>query len=192
MRTSKANPKLVFIYGPPGVGKLTVAKELAKLTGFKLFHNHLTVDLIHSLFNRDQEIFHHLVRKYRQELLTIAAREKVNCIFTFVYYAKEDDPIVRKLLSGARKHGAEVLFIKLHCKDAELYKRVKNPSRQAYRKLKKINTLKSIMREKDFVSVIPFGESLVIDNTKLSPKKTAEKIIKHYKLSKVKRGPLGR
>ncbi len=35
--------RLVFIYGPPGVGKLTVARELAALTGFKLFHNHLTV-----------------------------------------------------------------------------------------------------------------------------------------------------
>ena len=31
--------KLVFIYGPPAVGKLTVAKELAALTGFKVFHN---------------------------------------------------------------------------------------------------------------------------------------------------------
>jgi len=34
--------KLVFIYGPPAVGKLTVANALAKVTGFKVFHNHLT------------------------------------------------------------------------------------------------------------------------------------------------------
>ena len=33
--------KHLFLYGAPAVGKLTVAKELADLTGYKLFHNHL-------------------------------------------------------------------------------------------------------------------------------------------------------
>ncbi|MBD0327065.1 MAG: AAA family ATPase, partial [Pyrinomonadaceae bacterium] len=42
--------KLIFLHGLPGVGKLTVARELAKLTGFKVFHNHLAVDLVESLF----------------------------------------------------------------------------------------------------------------------------------------------
>jgi tRNA uridine 5-carbamoylmethylation protein Kti12 len=31
--------KLIFLYGPPAVGKLTVAQELVTLTGYKLFHN---------------------------------------------------------------------------------------------------------------------------------------------------------
>jgi tRNA uridine 5-carbamoylmethylation protein Kti12 len=35
--------KLIFISGMPAVGKLTVAQELAKLTGYRPFHNHLTV-----------------------------------------------------------------------------------------------------------------------------------------------------
>lgn len=38
--------KLVFIYGMPAAGKLTVAKELAGLSGYKLFHNHQVVDLL--------------------------------------------------------------------------------------------------------------------------------------------------
>ena len=37
---------LVFIYGPPGVGKLTTARALAELTGFRVFHDHLTVNLV--------------------------------------------------------------------------------------------------------------------------------------------------
>lgn len=28
--------KLLFLYGPPAVGKLTVANEISKLTGFKV------------------------------------------------------------------------------------------------------------------------------------------------------------
>ena len=47
--------KLIFLHGLPGVGKLTVARQLAALTGFKLFHNHLTVDLVTSVFEFGSE-----------------------------------------------------------------------------------------------------------------------------------------
>ena len=42
--------RLVFVYGPPGVGKLTVARELAGRTGFKLLPNHLTANLASALY----------------------------------------------------------------------------------------------------------------------------------------------
>ena len=45
--------KLILLYGPPAVGKLTIAKEIARLTGFKLFHAHLTSDLVEAIFPRD-------------------------------------------------------------------------------------------------------------------------------------------
>src|SRR3712207_8263459 len=32
---------LLFLHGPPAVGKLTVARRVAELTGWRLFHNHL-------------------------------------------------------------------------------------------------------------------------------------------------------
>jgi hypothetical protein len=35
---------LVYIYGPPASGKLTIAGRLSELTGIPLFHNHLTVN----------------------------------------------------------------------------------------------------------------------------------------------------
>ena len=37
--------KLVLLTGPQAVGKMTVGQELAKITGLKLFHNHMTIDL---------------------------------------------------------------------------------------------------------------------------------------------------
>lgn len=38
--------KLVIIFGPQAVGKMTVGQELEKLTGLKLFHNHMTIELV--------------------------------------------------------------------------------------------------------------------------------------------------
>ena len=41
---------LVYIYGPPASGKLTVATRLSALTGMPLFHNHLTVNAVTPVF----------------------------------------------------------------------------------------------------------------------------------------------
>ena len=47
----KPKKKVIVLYGPPGVGKLTVAEELVKKTGYKLFHVHMLADLAHALFD---------------------------------------------------------------------------------------------------------------------------------------------
>ncbi|MDP9995092.1 cytidylate kinase [Variovorax boronicumulans] len=38
--------KLVFIHGPVASGKLTIARELGRLSGLAVFHNHLVVDAV--------------------------------------------------------------------------------------------------------------------------------------------------
>ena len=47
---------LVIIFGPPAVGKMTVGLELERLTGFRLFHNHMTVDPVIRLFPFDSAL----------------------------------------------------------------------------------------------------------------------------------------
>src|SRR6185503_19729648 len=42
--------QIIFLYGRPGVGKLTVGEHLAAETGYNLLHNHSVVDLVSSLF----------------------------------------------------------------------------------------------------------------------------------------------
>ena len=42
--------KLVFILGDAAVGKMTVGQELMKLTGLRLFHNHMTIEPVIALF----------------------------------------------------------------------------------------------------------------------------------------------
>ena len=48
--------KLVIIIGPPAVGKMTIGQALEKITDLKLFHNHMSIELvlIWSVENTDQ------------------------------------------------------------------------------------------------------------------------------------------
>src|SRR6266498_2479079 len=75
--------KLIFLHGAPAVGKLTIARELARLTGFRLFHNHLTVDLVSSLFPFGSEPFIRLREQIWLAAFAEAARDNVSLIFTF-------------------------------------------------------------------------------------------------------------
>jgi hypothetical protein len=52
--------KLILLYGPLAAGKLTIAKEIARLTGFKVFHSHLSVNLVEAIFSRGTHAYRRL------------------------------------------------------------------------------------------------------------------------------------
>lgn len=47
--------KFIIIFGPQAVGKMTVGQELERITDLKLFHNHMTIDLLHPYFGFSSE-----------------------------------------------------------------------------------------------------------------------------------------
>ena len=97
--------KLIFIYGPPAIGKLTVAKELVKLTNYKLFHNHMTLDTVAPILEFDTDAFWGLVERLRLLILEEAAKQKVKgTIFTYCYDYPEDGKWIRKLVKTIEKH----------------------------------------------------------------------------------------
>ena len=75
--------KLIFIHGAPAVGKLTIARELAGLTGLRLFHNHLTVDLVSAVFDFGTEPFVILREQIWLSVFREAAKHNISLIFTF-------------------------------------------------------------------------------------------------------------
>lgn len=174
--------RLLFIYGPPGVGKLTVARELAALTGLKLFHNHLTVDLVSAVFPRSHRSFGPLITRFRREVFAEASRADVDLIFTYVYAHPTDDSDVRTLIDPVLSAGGTVHFVQLTCHQDQLLQRVANESRRAYRKLNDPETVASLMETHNLISPIPFAESLTIDVTNLSPSESAAQIASHYSL----------
>jgi len=175
--------KLVFVYGPPASGKLTVASELAKLTGFKLFHNHVSIQFVQSIFEFGTKTFWRLTGKYRLEMIEEAAKEGIDTIFTFVYSKGEDDQWVKLILQTVRSHGGHVCFVRLYCDRDELVRRVKASQRKKLGKVGTEKMLSDLFRKHNLDLEIPFQRSMSIDTTNRTPKSVAKPIARRYKLS---------
>lgn len=176
--------KLVFIYGPPAVGKLTVAKIIAGKTKYKLFHNHLTVDLLSPIFQWGSKPFEELNEKLRLMIFKKGAEENINgIIFTFVYAQPEDDKFVKKVVKIIKEAKGEVCFVQLICNKKDLLERVKHNSRKQYKKIDTEEKLNDMLSKWSLFTPIKNQNNLIIDTTKLQAEETAQEIISHYKLT---------
>ena len=167
--------KLVFIYGPPAVGKLTIAKELAAATGYKLFHNHLTRDLVRDIYADELHEQYQLVNDLRTTVFSYAAQHDTDMIFTFVYENIEDDATVQGIVESVMSQGGEVIFVELKASTDALLERVSNESRKDYAKLTDPVILKSLI-ETDRYGSVPYDRILKVD-TSQSDSSQAVKII---------------
>lgn len=169
--------RLVLLYGLPGVGKLSVARELAALTGYRLFHNHLTVDLVTSVFDFGSEPFVDL----REEIwLSVISRAVVEAlpglIFTFVFERTVRDGFLERLIDAVEDHGGEVLLVELQCAPEELERRLADPGRAAFGKLRSVELYRQLSQDGAFdIPPLP-RKPLVIDTTWLSPGEAARAI----------------
>jgi shikimate kinase len=175
--------RLIFIYGPPASGKLTVATELAKLTGFKLFDNHVSIRFVQSIFEFGTKTFVRLTTRYRLEMIEEAAKAEIDTIFTFVYGKGEDDEFVRHVLRKVRLNGGVVCFVRLSCDREELVRRVKATQRRKMGKVGTAKALNELFRRYKLDSEIPFQQSLSINTTSRTPESAAKAIIRQFKLS---------
>ncbi len=174
---------LVFIHGPPASGKLTVAKELAKITKYRLCHNHLSNDLVSSVLDFGKGSFWEIVRDIRLQILEAAAKNKTEgVIVTYCYSQGEDEKDIQRYMARLKKYRVRFLFVHLHCDPQELLRRVKEPSRQKYKKIQRTTTLKALLKKKEFFTPIRHDSTISIDNTNRSPKTVARKIKKAFQL----------
>jgi len=173
---------LIFIYGPPGVGKLTVAKELARATGYKVFHNHVSIDCAETVFEFGTKPFGSVVGKIRMAMFEEAADEGVSLIFTFVYACPEDTPFVERVRASVESRGGRVCLVRIVCDREELERRLPHPERARVGKMASLDTLREVTARYDIFSPVPARESLSIDNTSLDPMEVAARIVNHYHL----------
>ena len=172
---------LIFIYGKPGVGKLTVSRSLAKITGYKIFHHHMIIDPIIGIFNNRNTAFSELANRLRYEVIREAARVNVNGLI-FTFGSPPNNRFVRRIINVVARYNGTVMFVMLKCKKEVLYRRIRYASRKRFSKIKTTSMLDSVLKGHDLDVPVPYKNNLIIDNTDKSPETVAMLIKKHYRL----------
>jgi hypothetical protein len=171
--------QLVFIHGPAACGKLTVATELAARTGLRLFHNHLTVDLVAALFDFGSDPFVRLREWIWLEAFREAARHDLSLIFTFHPEASVAGDFPERVAAIVRESGGEVVFVELVCSEVEIERRIESESRSKYGKLNSREDYEAL-RDSGAFAYPPLPEpALRIDTGEHTPAEAARRIAHH-------------
>ncbi|HYF96609.1 MAG TPA: hypothetical protein VD947_01065 [Patescibacteria group bacterium] len=176
--------KLIFIYGPPAAGKYTTGKELARITGFKFFHNHLTVPAVNSILPENTEKRFDLLKQIRLIILSKAAEEGLDTIFTLAYSGAIDDKSVAQIVNNIEKYGGQVCFVQLYASKEKLLSRIGSKSRKNLR-MGKFTTRKALLESlatRDHYAAVKYKNNLFIDTGKSSAKESAAQIAQHFRL----------
>jgi chloramphenicol 3-O-phosphotransferase len=164
--------RLIFIHGAPAVGKLTVARELAELTGLPLFHNHLAVDVLTPLFEFGSPSFVKLRELIWLSVFQEAAKNDVSLIFTFAPERTVRPSFIQDTITTVEARGGVVHFVRLTCSAGEIEQRLARPSRAEFGKLQSLEQYQSLTRAGAF-DYPELPAALTVDTGAVSPRDAA-------------------
>ena len=137
--------RIVVLFGLPGVGKLTIARGLAQLRGYRVFHNHLVFDAVEALFPFGSPPFIELRDRLWLELLSRAIHERgADIIFTIARDRALDADFLTRLVTALSQAGADVCCIELTCRRADLEHRVASAERSHFGKVHSVDRLRQL------------------------------------------------
>lgn len=179
--------KLIFIYGLPATGKLTVAQDLLAITGYKLFHNHQVVDLLLTVFDFGSPEFVALREQMWLSVFDRACRSQMpGLIFTFAPEATVRLDFIAKTQSTVAAAGGELDFIELTCPIPELKRRMGSLSRLQYKKLTSVPLFEQLHQEGSFDASYMPTPKVSIDTSLCSSARAALLIARALELMPVK------
>ena len=184
---------LVIILGPHAVGKMTVGQELAKITGLRLFHNHMSIELARKLFApNEKEEFQSLNRAIRRKVFDLFATRKLpGLIFTYMcaFDVQEELDYLMGVIELFKSNGANCYVVELCVDFEERLVRNKSENRLLHKESKRnLEWSEAEMRktsEKFRLNSydgesLPFENYIKIDNTTLAPDEVAKIIQTHF------------
>lgn len=185
--------KFITIIGPQAVGKMTVGQELEKLTGLKLFHNHMTIELVSKFFDYSSKQGKKLVHSFRMQIFEEVAKSDLEgLIFTYIlaFNMKEDEEYYNKIKDIFLKEWAQIYLVELEADLEERVKRNETENRLLNKPTKrdiewsKKNLLKDVERYRlnSLPGEIQEENYLRIDNTNLSAEEVAKIIKENFSL----------
>lgn len=176
--------KLVFIYGPPATGKLTIATNVANSTKFKLFHNHLTQDLVREIYEDFGPVRNGLAKKIRLEVFKYTAEQNTDLIFTYVYDGDDNDrAFIDEVFQIVEQAGGEIKLVHLVVPIKTLVDRVVDESRKKYHKIHDSDTLIKSLEGRDVLARYPYEPQLELDTSLINAEESAVKIIDYIQRS---------
>jgi len=173
--------KLLFLYGPAAAGKLTIGRALHELTGFHLFHNHLVVDTLLSVFQFGSPAFVQLREQTWLSVFGAAAKDGISLIFTFAPESTVNPGFIEEAVTVVESAGGQIHFIELTCPIDELERRMENPSRAQFLKLRSVATFREL-RQKGADSFPTLPSELSLDTSTIQPEEAAHRICSHLQI----------
>ena len=193
LRKEKKLPKFVLIIGPQSVGKMTVGQELSKLIDYKLFYNHMTIDLLLNLFEYSSEQFKKLNGLFRLQIFEeFAKSEQKGIIFTGCFDFGNDCEKEKVETGKWMSLFEESYVVELETTLEERLRRNKTANRLEHKASKRDlewseNELLNSLKKHRLNSEPGEGEKifknyLKIDNTNLSAEEVAKMIKEKFEL----------
>ncbi|HEV7693918.1 MAG TPA: shikimate kinase [Hyphomonadaceae bacterium] len=175
--------KLIVIHGPAASGKLTIGRELERLTGIPLFHNHLVVDALLEKLSFGEPEFVRLREAMWMAMFETTASSGRSLIFTFAPEPTVDPGFPERVVELVESHGGEVRFVRLNLSEQEQERRIASESRKEFRKLTSLDLLRALRADFARSEAGMPPADLVIDTERVKPDAAARQIAAAFGLS---------
>ena len=176
---------IFLLTGHAGVGKLTVAREIAALTGARVIDNHYVNNPIFGLIELSGEkplpeaVWSHVgaVRRAVHETIVTLSPPEWSFVFTLVAY--DDKPRVRDIFNDirevARRRGARFQPVRLICEVEELRRRIAMPGRRE--QLKDISPDSALENFAHPLLTLDDARAIDLDVTNMPAKEATRRIV---------------
>src|SRR5258708_35010490 len=147
----RSQPHVVLLFGRPGAGKYTVGCALAEATGFRLLHNHAVVDLVATLFPFGSPPFIALRERLWLDAVDAALAARLpGLTLTFAPERTVSDDFLPTLRERVHAGGGALLLVELRCAAEEIERRLGEPSRERFGKLRDVGLFRALEKDGAF------------------------------------------